>query len=418
MHLFGFVGTGDYHEVVYSLDGREAPASRYAPIALARLLDCEAVTVFETPEARAKHHEALEKAADRHRIAVEFEPIPGGKTESEQWEIFSALERAARDLDEEIALDVTHGFRTLPLIAFLTAAFLRVSVHAPLTRLLYGAYDARDEETDRAPVFDLTPFLVLVDWLVASDTFRKTGDARYLAELLENRQKALWSAPHSGECERPKQLNVAASALRDCSESLRLLRRDHRRESLTALSSALDEARDEIVRYAPPFATLLGHIDESFSSLWEVAADELRVELRQIRWLLKTDHVDAALTLEREWLVSWTALRRGAGEIPGTHESREKFENFLNACAKANEGKSRGGRSSSSFGEEDITEEKALEWKEIAGLWSRIRSARNDLSHAGYVEHAKKAHRFATTAREVLEELEKLEQEGDPRSAV
>jgi hypothetical protein len=51
-------------------------------------------------------------------------------------------------------------------LALLAAAFLRSAKGIRLRALLYGAYDAR--ENDVAPVFDLTPFLDLLEWMFAT----------------------------------------------------------------------------------------------------------------------------------------------------------------------------------------------------------------------------------------------------------
>jgi len=50
--------------------------------------------------------------------------IPDGKDEDELWKIFSIIVDEVQPGDE-ILFDITHGFRSLPFIAFLTVAYLK-----------------------------------------------------------------------------------------------------------------------------------------------------------------------------------------------------------------------------------------------------------------------------------------------------
>ncbi len=198
MHLLSFLGTGNYQPIVYALDGQAAAATRFATLAIARLTGAGGVTVLATEKAEATHWTELSAELDSAGIPAVLLPIPDGADAAEHWQIFDAVGEAARGHDS-VALDVTHGFRTQPLIGFLSAAFLRATGTAPLDRLLYGAFEARDSETGIAPVFDLTSFLALLDWTSAADQFLATGSADRLARLLEGthqrrgRKGLIWS---------------------------------------------------------------------------------------------------------------------------------------------------------------------------------------------------------------------------------
>ena len=79
---------------------------------------------------------------------------------------------------DQIILDVTHGFRSLPMLIFVVAAYLRQMKYVVLERVVYGAYEAKDENYN-APVFDLTLMVELMDWFHGLDSFHVTGMQGY-----------------------------------------------------------------------------------------------------------------------------------------------------------------------------------------------------------------------------------------------
>jgi CRISPR-associated Csx2 family protein len=98
------------------------------------------------------------------------------------WEIFDRVASVVSE-KETILLDITHAFRSIPMVVFAVAAYLRRTKGVKIERIVYGAFEARDEE-NRAPIFDLTPLLDLLDWLSGAEIFLQRSDATLLAERL------------------------------------------------------------------------------------------------------------------------------------------------------------------------------------------------------------------------------------------
>lgn len=406
MHLLSFLGTGNYQPVVYALDGESAPETPFAAVAVARLADATGATLLATEEAETKHGAALSDALSAIGVPSRIARIPKGASPEEHWQIFAAVGEAARRHDS-VALDVTHGFRTQPLIGFLSAAFLRATKGAPLDRLLYGAFEAKDDVSGTAPVFDLTPFLELLDWTSAADQFLATGAAERLARLLEGTQNRLRREATS-VTERvtpPSQLKSAAKALRTVSEDLLLLRRAGRAASLARLATELEAARDETRVHAPPFAALLDQILDGTADLRSRLDDELATERAQIEWLLNHGRIDAALTLTREWLVSLAASRlRPDQPIPIDADGRDPFATFLNVLAS-------GGRIDRSEVSDELRP--ALDdpaFAPFSAPWATIRTLRNDLNHAGYNRSSKAGHLFCRDAEAAIRQALDLDQ--------
>ena len=108
--------------------------------------------------------------------------IPNGNSTTELWEIFNVCENAV-DEEDEIILDITHAFRSLPLLTFTVSAYLRQVKQVKLKRVIYGAFEAQDKVRNETPIFDLTPFVALLNWTNAVNIFQRSGDAGPIAAL-------------------------------------------------------------------------------------------------------------------------------------------------------------------------------------------------------------------------------------------
>ncbi len=197
----------------------------------------------------------------------------------------------------------------------------------------------------------------------------------------------------------PRSLKSLALALRSSTEGLLLLRRSKRAANLAELGVRLEDARDEVARFAPPFAALLDRVSEGTAALRAARGDDIAAERAQIEWLLDHGRIDAALTLCREWLVSLAASRLLPGEaIPGNYRTRKPFETFLNVLG----------------GDERLSSEDVApahrpfladpSFASFGTAWSQVRDIRNDLSHAGYNDNSKPGNIFARDAEAAIRE--------------
>ncbi len=111
---------------------------------------------------------------------VKLELIPYAYTEAEQIELLRIM---AKNLPqkETVHLDVTHGFRHLPMLALLAALYLQRVKGAQIEGIWYGSFDP---DTKEATVLDLGGLLHLADWLQALATYDKSGDYGVFADLL------------------------------------------------------------------------------------------------------------------------------------------------------------------------------------------------------------------------------------------
>ena len=118
---------------------------------------------------------------ERLGLPVALRLIPYGRDAGEQAEI---LRRMASDIAEgdAVTLDVTHGLRHLPMLAQMSALYLRRVKGVEVRGLYYGALDmTRDGLT---PVMNLQGLLDIADWTGAVQSFDKDGDYGVFAPLV------------------------------------------------------------------------------------------------------------------------------------------------------------------------------------------------------------------------------------------
>jgi CRISPR-associated DxTHG motif protein len=296
MKILTFLGTGAYKPATYHWEEHSWETHLF-PEALAQWKRPEEMLVLLTREAEA--HEHWQKLQERLAGKTVLTPvrIPSGTSEAQLWQIF---ERLADSLSAggEVLFDITHAFRSLPILALLAAAYLRLVKGIQLQALVYGAYEARELETNRAPVFDLTPFLRLLDWVTATDLFLKTGNGKDLAGLL----------PQGNDVTRELAQSIDAIA-----QGLHFLRPMVVLRESAALRGRIAAAVPHVSKEVPPFGALIHRVEQDYgrfgmddpASTQQVAARASLVrQLEVIKWYAQKEEYVHALSLAREWLPS------------------------------------------------------------------------------------------------------------------
>jgi hypothetical protein len=242
---------------------------------------------------------------------VKFVRIPEGRSEQELWEIFDRVVSVVNKR-ETILLDVTYAFTSIPMIVLVVAAYLRSTMEVKVEHIVYGAYKARNG--GRAPIFDLTPLLDLLDWLSSAEFFIKRSDATLLAERLRDTHQQAWR--RRAEEDLPKHLKSASSKLKEFSQALHLARPRDVMRSAMELSQMLESSASEAERWAKPFATILRDIRREAESFAydrpnQLDRENLERQLRLIRHLVDKGLWMQAAVLMREWFINWVILQLG-----------------------------------------------------------------------------------------------------------
>jgi len=404
MKAITFLGTTQYKLTTYVYRGQEYETELFAETLPHFFPDLERVLVFVTPT--VQQHPNLAALGERLGERLQPVPIPRGRSEEELWAIFDALTGAV-DEGETVLFDITNSFRSIPLLVFLAAAYLRTARQVRLRGVIYGAFEARDA-TNRSPVFDLTPFVGLLDWLTATNQFIYTGDARYLAHLLEK----------EGQSRRSNALRQAGESLRDLSLAMMLCRPLEVMGRAGGLGRALARAQAALAQGARPFGLLAGRVEREYAAraLPEPTAGQnveasLRHQLDLIRWYLDNNQVIQAMTLAREWVVTAVGWRLGRGFVLSP-PARKALERGLNGLIRVG----REGKDGTVFTGADLNDEGQILWnwperEALRDLWAHLPNVRNELNHAGMRTSRMKAAKIARQAgQEIRPRLEALAQ--------
>lgn len=407
--LLTFLGTGKYEPCRYSFPTAAEPSDEviYYSAALAGQLKPDRVVSLETAAAASKHGKEL--AAAFRALGCEHEAvrIPGGASETELWEIFGALTtHVPRGCT--LHLDITHGFRSLPVLGFIALSYLRVTRDVNIGGIYYGAWEARDGATMVAPTFQLAPFLTLLDWTAAADQFFNSGSAVRLGDLLSQAQQTLWSnRGDQAPSELPKKLKSLGKSIRQSSMNLLLLRTGSLPGSAESVGKMIDGAKAEASVFASPFLELLEPVREQLTRFSGTDLETLR---DLVGWLAERGQTAASLTLASEWLTSYVMVVCGEPEHHAGYETRKPYSLAVSALEKP--------------GMEVTRDETGIRMEEIlAMVRSRldadqievlrkvagvIRSARNDLNHAGFNEGPADAESLTERAVRVAGEIRRL----------
>jgi len=110
--------------------------------------------------------------------------IKNGDNETEIWENFRIIFDCLQS-DDEVFFDVTHGFRSLPMLTLVLNNYSKFLKNIKVSSISYGNYEAKNEFKE-APIINLTPLTELQDWTIAASTFIETGKTDKISALSKN----------------------------------------------------------------------------------------------------------------------------------------------------------------------------------------------------------------------------------------
>src|SRR5690625_1692057 len=185
--FISFLGTGRYKPCVYkSHDGEKSRVVEYVQEAILDLYcreygEGDKAFFFLTQQAEKQHWDKLEGVlGEREFQIVPVKNLPDGHTEKEIWDIFELVYSHLEE-EDRVILDVTHGFRSLPMLQIVLLNYARSLKNITVEHILYGAFESLgiplfkiDEEipdpADReVPILNLTSFSAIQSWAFRSE---------------------------------------------------------------------------------------------------------------------------------------------------------------------------------------------------------------------------------------------------------
>lgn len=264
--LITFLGTGRYDPEIKANrykqtsyrweDQKQSQQTEWVMQGLAECLPSppDEIIVLATATAQCKIGDRLKAASSQsdfpHFEIVEF-PEGGGR--QVVWQQFDCLKNLLRaPHGTRIVLDITHGFRSQPFFAAAVIAFIRALDHPRREiNVVYGAYEAKDVLDNITPIWDLTPFVDLLDWTRELVLFLRTGRAKGVEELVSDAPEFTDLASSIGRFGADLQ-TIRTGAL--------LLGTEDAAASSRSLQREMDAAKDTVEQRFPPFADVLQEV--------------------------------------------------------------------------------------------------------------------------------------------------------------
>jgi CRISPR-associated Csx2 family protein len=316
--------------------------------------------------------------------AIARVPIPGGSTEAEIMEIFQTVADVL-EKEDEVILDITHSFRSLPLLHGVILNYAKVLKGIRVSGIYYGAFetlgrldDVRKVPVEEriAPVFDLTPYDALLDWARAVDGFVSYGSTKSIQELVTKKIAPILTETQGQE--------GTARGLRDLLNRLHpmamriLTARLPDIENFTSLEEQVSALKGQTL--LPPLSPLLDLIVEKTQPFAAPSPEEKG--FAAVEWCIAHNLIPQGYTLLQEAIVSGSC--RLFGYDSTVSEKRDFITALLNVEGKkAHRSEWREPLESRRKDAEAILACCGPAFQALASSFSRLTGLRNDINHAG-----------------------------------
>lgn len=294
--LLTFLGNGEYGEGIYTYRSRKATKSRFVQTAIYELFcqeftDKDQIIIFLTEEAESKNWkdsigesgknkdkklEGMENAWKKinpkllQQNQIRKVRIPSQQDEKHNWELFEII---LNEIDEgdEIIFDITHSFRSFPIMALIILNYARILKNASLKKLLYGCWEMNDRGTPpTAPIIDMTEMVPLLDWAYGVDSYKETGNASVIQTLTNKEVASVFQTEKSSDDMSRTEAN-ALRTLANCAHEFHQIMQTCRApeipQKLNNLRKALEQAKTMEIQGFRPFEKLFGKMEEKIEYL-------------------------------------------------------------------------------------------------------------------------------------------------------
>ena len=309
LRALSFIGMGNYQETMYTY-GESRVTTAFFPLFILEIFNPDIMNVFITKEVREQKWQEFQDALPvQYKEKVKPVEIPKGASTEELWQIFQTIVTTVSN-EENIIMDTTHAFRSIPMLALVAAQYLRATKGVIVKGIYYGAFEARTN--NHSPVFNLSPFIELMEWTDALYIFNQTGNASGIAQILREKQNLHHIQKNTEKL--PKRLKTFGNWLDAISINLLQLKTRSALKAITHLPQVLQDAENDVQSYVPPLAVVLEQSLEQIIQLGHSEPNKLDVNLLNkeralIRWYGDHGHYLHALGLLREHIINIACLK-------------------------------------------------------------------------------------------------------------
>lgn len=339
-------------------------------------------------------------------FSVDEVSIPNGQNEEEMWEIFSTIFEKLQEGDE-LFIDLTHSFRYLPMLLLVLSNYAKFLKDVKIKHLSYGNFEAKNRETNEAPISDLLPLTVLQDWTFAAADYLKNGNIDSLSGLSKNALTPI--------LKETRGKDVSANNLRNLILSLEKTIQDFqtcrgvniiKSTNIARVKNALEKIESTFIEPLNPLINKFSDVINEFSE-----AESIKNGFNAAQWCYEHGLYQQSATILQENVVSYFCAKYN---IPIDNENEREIINkamkILNTKIEDDESKWIVDESQKDKIKE-IIKDIEINNKEIYTSFDSLSELRNDINHSGMrsIKHPKEANKIKTSlAKYIILFSEKL----------
>lgn len=419
--FISFLGTSPYLACNYidEKGGGRCDNVRFIQTAVRRLHcpDADKAIIFVTEKAETDNLPALQQeCVDNSLPEMAPKRIPNGEHEDELWEIFRIVGDAVPK-DSELFFDITHSFRSLPVLMTTLLNYLREVKGVRPAGCYYGAFEKlgrRDQveqmplEKRDAPIFDLTRFLDLNDWTDAIGQFTDYGRTEGLLKLTRGDLGGILGGNDS-RTPHARVLRDVVSAVNDftslvhtanCGKLYEMAVRRRIVEPLENMEASSDSG------LLPQLRPVLDKVRTMFADYED---GSLKNGLRAAAWCAEHDLIPQGFTMLQETIISLEVERRRErldALMPDTLEQRTFISGLL--AVTANPKKTTTENRQYTDKELALINELQADWSQdgaFLGVYDRLTDFRNQVNHGGTGNHDFRSANMREKLKELTEQV-------------
>ncbi|AEI15252.1 CRISPR-associated protein, TM1812 family [Flexistipes sinusarabici DSM 4947] len=387
--FLSFLGTGDYKNCNYYFDNQKIDNIIYIQEAVLRIFckdwyKSDAGFVLTSSDAKNKHWQNLKNGLQDLPFSVEHVDIPTGSCENEIWDIFQTIIDIIKE-DDEILIDITHGFRLMPVILSSAISYLESIKKVKIIGIYYGAFETLGTQSEvekmpveerNAPIFDLTPTFTIQKWAKAAEIFEETGSVKQIRNLSLIEVSSILKETKGKNQEAQKIKKVVSELYKFVNEIEACRSKETVTKNFQQLKTEINDLKE--LGVVKPLEGILEKIHKNVSNFQN---DIFENSFAIIKWCISYGLVQQAYTFLSETVITFfTKLDYGFDKI-WDRDIREKVSYSINSYFK------------DGANEENISNIKnSINWlsgtdkDEFYNKMDLLKKYRNDMNHCGYRE--------------------------------
>jgi len=426
--ILTFLGTNDYLPCNYLLDGKKVNNVRFVQGALVSMLckdwnEDDKITVFLTKEAKNKnwddngHKDRDGKALQKEGLKKRLEhlnlkanivtiDVPDGRSEDEVWKIFDVVFNQINDGDE-IIFDITHAFRSLPMLVIIILNYARVLKRIKIKGIYYGAFESlgtihdvekMDLKDRNVPIFNLTPFAYLFNWTGAIDNFITYSDARSINKLASEELTPILKET-KGRDEEAQNLKNLGVQLEKFTELIQTSRGFNiiKGFDFNNLRELINSSKESILK---PINPLLDRISDKIKSFNN---NDIINGYAAVEWCIEHNLIQQGYTILQETMISEIVVKHFGEDKIADRNKREIVSQAINIKH----------RKTPEDGWKNIARDNKKVVQKIMGkldddfikIFDSVSQYRNDINHAGFGDNPHKPEDLKRQLKEYYEKL-------------